>query len=685
MSEFKNLLNPGAPRPPRWRWLERPWKMAAGVLVGLLALYVVIATVRFLAWGEEDAFIEWFNELASQPLGSFQFASPRWLLWLVPAWVACLVITHYSVAGLRIWPRRFVLMVRLVVVTLAILILAELQWVTFTDNLSVVFVIDHSRSVPEALQTKALEYVNQAVKTKEADDRAGLVYFGGQAYPMTSLNNLFSVDSRVKPDIKDDSTNIARALQTAQSMFPRGARRRIVLFTDGRETVGDVLEQVKRMHHENIRIDVVPLIHPMQGEVIAEKLDMPSVVNSDQPFDARLYVNNVNGKPVDVNIMLQLKTSEGNAVPVFRAPIRYTLAPGMNAIPIPDLKNKEPSFYRYEAIIKAVRPEDDTIVENNTVYGSTQIKGESKVLILVGRAYDGANWRSQDVKPLDDALKAEGIFTDVRYAGMDVGDKLPKTLEDLQNFDCFILMNISKEDLSDAMVPMKTCVNDLGCGLIMLGGRDSFGAGGYLHTPIEEILPVSCETEDKQVMMNGALVVVLHTCEFEQGNMWAVKIAKVCVDTLSVGDWYGVMEYAWSAGSNWVVPLARITSKAGLKQQIDKANPGDMPDFNSVVADADAALSKIPAKVGAKRIVIISDGDPSPPMPTTMQNLKDHGISMSFVGIQPHGGNEISNMQALSKMTGGNYYFCLDVDHLPRIFQHEAAIVRQQLVVENPD
>ena len=57
-------------------------------------------------------------------------------------------------------------------------------------------------------------------------------------------------------------------------------------------------------------------------------------------------------------------------------------------------------------------------------------------------------------------------------------------------------------------------VKDLGLGFLMVGGRNSFGPGGYHKTPIEEVLPVSMDVTKKKVLPKGALVIVLHTCEF---------------------------------------------------------------------------------------------------------------------------------------------------------------------------
>src|SRR6185436_2041209 len=84
---------------------------------------------------------------------------------------------------------------------------------------------------------------------------------------------------------------------------------------------------------------------------------------------------------------------------------------------------------------------------------------------------------------------------------------VPQTLEDLLNFDCFILANVPSDRLGGAggssasiavssgssarqMQMIRSYVQDFGGGFIMIGGDQSFGLGGYYNTPIEEVLPV---------------------------------------------------------------------------------------------------------------------------------------------------------------------------------------------------
>ncbi|MDY7010943.1 MAG: glutamine amidotransferase, partial [Planctomycetota bacterium] len=69
---------------------------------------------------------------------------------------------------------------------------------------------------------------------------------------------------------------------------------------------------------------------------------------------------------------------------------------------------------------------------------------------------------------------------------------LPKTDEDFALFDVIIIGDLDRTFMSDdQMERIRRFVND-GKSLLMLGGRNSFGPGGYGGTPIETALPVLC-------------------------------------------------------------------------------------------------------------------------------------------------------------------------------------------------
>lgn len=81
---------------------------------------------------------------------------------------------------------------------------------------------------------------------------------------------------------------------------------------------------------------------------------------------------------------------------------------------------------------------------------------------------------------------SQGGIDGVRLAG------LPTTDEEFALFDVIILGDLDRTFLSrNQMERIRQFVND-GKALLMLGGRNSFGPGGYGGTPIETALPVFC-------------------------------------------------------------------------------------------------------------------------------------------------------------------------------------------------
>ena len=92
------------------------------------------------------------------------------------------------------------------------------------------------------------------------------------------------------------------------------------------------------------------------------------------------------------------------------------------------------------------------------------------------------------------ALEDAKIRVDVRN-----GLGVPNELADLQNYELVIFSNVPANRLTqNQMELIRTYVQDLGGGFMMLGSENSFGLGGYYKTPIETILPVHTDTEKKK-------------------------------------------------------------------------------------------------------------------------------------------------------------------------------------------
>jgi uncharacterized membrane protein len=278
------------------------------------------------------------------------------------------------------------------------------------------------------------------------------------------------------------------------------------------------------------------------------------------------------------------------------------------------------------------------------------------------------------------ALKASERTVQVRMAY-----EFPRDPLSLLPYDLVIFPNVPA-DMFDAvqLQALRDAIYHQGTGFAMLGGENSFGPGGYHRSLVEEVLPVTMDTTQKKILPKGALAIILHTCEFAEGNTWAKRIAKEAIRVLGGQDEVALLDFEWGAtgggnqGMNWVFPLTPASQYEKMAIAINKAEPGDMPAFEPGMVMALNALKASDASV--KHTIVISDGDPSPPTPQTVQGYVAAKISISMIAINPHGGQDVSIMQSIAQETGGRYYFPQDPEQLPSIFIKEAKTLKRSML-----
>src|SRR5262249_29187675 len=116
----------------------------------------------------------------------------------------------------------------------------------------------------------------------------------------------------------------------------------------------------------------------------------------------------------------------------------------------------------------------------------------------------------------------------------------------LSNFDCVILANVSADQVTEEQQEaIRTNTRDQGCGLVMVGGPDSFGAGGWQNTAVEKALPVDSDIKSLKVQGKGGLVLIMHASEMADGNFWQKKIAKLAIERLGPADEVGVIDFGF--------------------------------------------------------------------------------------------------------------------------------------------
>ena len=338
------------------------------------------------------------------------------------------------------------------------------------------------------------------------------------------------------------ATNIAAAMKLAQATFPEDAARRIVLVTDGNQNQGNALEQAQaaggRGHRHRRRARSATTA---RAEVAVERVILPGDVRRDQPFDLRVVLsNNCDPKPGDKGEVpgRLIVTKIVDDQPVERKEQHVTLPPGKKVFNLRQ-RSTPPNFYTYEATFVPDRPEDDTMPQNKRATAFTHVAGKGQVLLIVRPASGPGEY---DL--LAERLRQHGLEVVVRGT-----DRLFSSLAELQIYDTVVLANVPRAtsdevSFSDEQIDMLVRnTQQMGAGLVMLGGPESFGAGGWTGTELEKAMPVDFQIRNAEVVPRGALVLLMHASEIAQGNGIQKQIAKEAIKTLSGQDYCGVMQW----------------------------------------------------------------------------------------------------------------------------------------------
>jgi uncharacterized membrane protein len=439
-----------------------------------------------------------------------------------------------------------------------------------------------------------------------------------------------------------------------------------------------------------VGIDVAPVERETSGEVAVEKVAMPSDIRKGQPIESRVVLNNyataTENSDGSVAGTLKLIRKIGQDEQLLSEQ-KVTLPPGKTVYRFRH-QIDQPAVYTYEAEFTADDSKQDLMTQNNRASAFTHVRGQGRVLLI-------EDWENPgEFDFLVDRLRSQNI-----EVTMQSSDNLFTSLAELQGFDSVILANVprsSGEDagtithFSDQQIDMLVRnTEQMGCGLVMLGGPQSFGVGGWANSELEKAMPVDFQIRNAKVQAVGALVLLMHASEMAQGNHWQKVTAKVSIEALGPMDFCGLIHWNGGRGADdWLwggrTGLIRIQGQRQVMlNRLSQMAPGDMPQFDPAMNKALAAFNRAPASnASVKHMIIISDGDPSPPSNALIAKYVAAKIKISTVAIGTHGPAGSTPLQNLATATGGKYYVVKNANALPKIYQREARRIARPLIYE---
>lgn len=594
-----------------------------------------------------------------------QFERPIFLF-LLALLVPVVVLAWKSRKSEEAWKWWSSLVLRTLVVLALVVAIAQPSFVRRGEALTTAFVLDRSRSIPQPLLKQSREFAQRLVEQKEKpEDRVAAVTVGREA-EIAAQPDARSIIAGDEHAGDRDASNLAAGIRQALSILPADTAKRIILVSDGNENVGNALAEADVAKANGIPIDVIPLEYESPNEVVFESLKAPTRARPGQTLDLRMLLRSQRaargtvflrdgGRPVDLD-----PESPGDGLAV-------DLEPGPRTISLP-YPVEGAGTRRFEAVFEPADDLQDAGLENNRVTAVTFVDSEGVVLV---------------VDPTDG--EAAAPFIDVlRKSNLEVAVVQPEALgggsDVFSGYDAIVLANVPKWSIdgeTDRL--LRAYVHDLGGGLLMLGGDQSFGAGGWIDSDVASVLPVKLDPPATRQMVRGGLVLIVHSCEMAQGNYWAQQVSIAAIEALTRLDLIGIITLV--NGPTWSHPLQEAGDKSKAVAAARSMIVGDMFDFEGSVSMAVKALED--SRAGQRHIIIISDGDPAPPTQATINRAIASKVTITTVMVSGHGTQQdYVNMKWTAESTGGRFYEVTNPKNLPKIFTKEAAVVSRSLVVE---
>ena len=561
-----------------------------------------------------------------------------------------------SLTDLPLRQRQWSLAVRTLMMVLLVFAVSGLVWMTATDERFMIVAVDESESITPAGKEFAADWLAKA-REQMGDDSLLVLPFAGTVAKMhrdVSENPGSSADSADSFSGSERlATDLALAIRDANAAIPPDYVPEIVVITDGNQTRGDVRAAVSA---GSVPVSTVPVPNLDRQEAQVAAVHVPPTVRDGESFA--------------VEVVLDATVAQQATIEVFRDDLRVEsqvvdLEAGENRFQLPQTI-RDQRRVRYSVRIV---PSSDTLLDNNEAQALVTATGKPRVL-LVDRdlqSSDTLRW----------ALDEQGIQVDIRPP-----QGVPESLDLFQNFDAVVLSNVPATDLSlRQMQTIRAYVQDLGGGLVVIGGDQSFGLGGYFRSPLEDTLPVRSDFEKEKEKPSLAMVLIVD----RSGSMGGTKLelakdaARGAVELLGPRDQIGVV--AFDIETYWVSRLHSAADKDYVIKRISTLATGGGTNMYPAMVEALRTLQTAVAKL--KHVIILTDGLSSPGDFTgvTADMVADRiTVSTVAIGDGAHG----KLLDEIASLGNGRFYQCDDPQSVPQIFAKETMTASRSAINELP-
>ncbi|MBS4193816.1 VWA domain-containing protein [Lederbergia citri] len=578
---------------------------------------------------------------------------PFLLLLLIPAGVVLFLFLK-QMKGFKQANKLWITCIRGIVFTLLILSLATPQLVFKTDERNVVFLADSSASMV-GTEDEILSWIEKSVQSKKEKDAFAILSLGKNA----AIEQSFQVDKDVIQEFSSNinryDTNLEQGIQLGGSIFPNDSNGRIVLFSDGNQTSGNILDAARFLKQRGIILDYVPISRHFGQDMAITEFSVPSSLYEGEKVILTMKVES--NYAADSKVRITLNDEE-----IIEKNVQ--IKEGTNLLTFSH-EASETGFYVYKGEILA---KGDTFAENNYLQAISNVKGTPKVLVV----------QTEQEEFISQILQSSGLIVD-----QITPEQLPTSLSNYLRYQSILFNNVSATDIGEKKMKLiSQAVKDFGTGFVMAGGENSYGLGGYFKTPIEELLPVEMEVKGKQELPSLGLIIVLDRSGSMEGEKLSLakEAAARSVELLRDKDTLGFIAFddrPWE-----IIEATPIQNKEEAIEKIRSVPAGGGTEIYSAL---EAAFNKlIPLKLQRKHIILLTDGQSATnnDYHALIDKGKETNITLSTVALGQDADKLL--LEDLAEYGSGRFYDVVDDSVIPSILSRETAVLTRTYIVDDP-
>lgn len=577
------------------------------------------------------------------------FNAPAWLL-LLPG----LALAAATPQGRFLRPPLRSIMAALVVIALAD------PTAGFQPNGTDLWVlVDRSASTADATEASLPEWEKLLGSSlPSANHQIRWIDFAAEAHPRDPGSS--------SPEFPGNRglTRTALAIRTALALRNTEKPTRFLALTDGFST--ESLAGIgAELTTAGVPLDVRFLNPPTERDFAVRSVSLPPRTRPGEPFLIEADITGPAGATIPITILrngalIHQSTTQlqnGRAQPRFTD--QLTTA----------------GSHRYEILIS---PPDDPRPGNNRRDAWIELADKPRLLLITGYANDPAaatlatQFRVETVT--DPATLRPGILTGCRAV---------------------ILNNVPAWKVPpEFTASLPFFVETQGGGLLMAGGRYSFGAGGWCQSAADPLLPVSMELREDVVRLQTALAIALDrsgSMSAYAGRSTKMQLANAgaarAIALLGPQDAAAVLAVDTAAQS--IIPLTGIgdeSTRRSLIRRTEGISSGGGGIFIGVALAA--AWEQIRSSPAATRHIILfadaADAEEPASYRETLAAITAAGASVSVIALGTRDDPDAALLEEIASLGKGRAFFSASADDLPSIFTAETIAVARSLFLTDP-